>query len=238
MRVIVTRTPEDAAAAAARLLACTIDTGRAERRRVHIALAGGSTPQRAYELLAGTVADWRDVELWFGDERAVAPEDPESNYAMVRAALLDRVAIPAANVHRIAAETGVERAAAAYAAELRACVPAGERDIPVLDLALLGLGEDGHTASLFPGDPAVDAPEGTLCAAVHGAPKPPPERVTLTLDVLGAARQTAVLAVGAAKAAAVARVLAGPDRATPASLVAGPRAELIVDAAAAPPGAD
>ncbi len=171
------------------------DEARASRGVAHIALAGGTTPRRTYELLAGEIDDWSGVEVWFGDERAVGPDDPESNYRMVQETLLAGGSGPA--VHRIEGERGPEAAAAAYAGLLAERLPT-EDGVPVLDLALQGLGPDGHTASLFPGNPAVEA-DG-ICVAVHGAPKPPPDRITLTVPVLRAARAIVFLATGGEKA--------------------------------------
>jgi 6-phosphogluconolactonase len=224
--------PEAAAIRAADVLARLMAEAQAQRGVAHVALAGGTTPRRAYELLAERVADWSAVALWFGDERCVPADDPESNYRMVTESLLSRVELDPARVHRIAGELGPDPAAEAYARELRATIPATEEGIPSLDVALLGLGEDGHTASLFPGSPALDAED--LCAGVHDAPKPPPERVTLTLRTLGGARRCLLLATGASKAHAVAATLAGPDRRVPASLLPSSRLEMIVDDAAAP----
>ena len=122
----------------------------------------------------------------------------------------------------------------AYALQLREIVECDDRALPILDVALLGLGEDGHTASLFGGGSALRA-TGAICIAVTDAPKPPPERITLTMDVLRAARRCVLLASGASKADAVAAVLAGPNPAVPASLLREGRLEMIVDDAAAPP---
>jgi 6-phosphogluconolactonase len=210
-----------------------------ERRGVaHLSLAGGSTPRPAYVRLAGLLEDWSAVELWYGDERCVAPEDPESNHKLVADSLLAH--IPAASrplEHRIPGELGPEAAARAYEAQLRARVPPAEEDgaggLPSFDLALLGLGEDGHTASLFPGHPEVDDDTGALCLPVRDAPKPPPARVTLSLPVLRAARCCLLLVTGAGKAAALASVLAGPDPRVPASLLASERLLVVADAAAA-----
>ena len=215
-------------------MAAAIAAARAERGVAHLALAGGNTPRAAYDALAGLVDDWAGVHLWFGDERCVGPEDPEANYRMVRETLLARAAIPEARVHRIAGELGALAAAERYEAEVRAGVAAADGGgTPALDLALLGLGEDGHTASLFPGAPAL-ADGGVLCLPVHDAPKPPPDRVTMTLELLGAARALVVLAPGARKADAIRRVRAGPDPAVPASLLPD-RTELLLDPAAAGP---
>jgi 6-phosphogluconolactonase len=226
----VTETGEEAAAEAARCLAAAIREAREHRHVAHLALAGGSTPARAYELLAKTITDWTGVELWFGDERAVGPDDPESNSRLVAETLLASAAEPRPRVHRIEGERGASEAASIYASTLRERVPA-EDGIPALDVAFLGVGPDGHTASLFPGHPALES--SGVCVAVHAAPKPPPERITLTIPVLRAARRIIFLATGADKAAPVARVLAGPDPRVPASLLGGARTELIVDRAAA-----
>jgi 6-phosphogluconolactonase len=227
---------EAAARACAELVAATIEAARAERGVAHLALAGGSTPARCYQLLAEIVTDWREVHLWFGDERCVPLDDPDSNHLLVRGMLLDRLpddpGRPRPVVHAVArAGDGDPPAAAAdYERELRDAL---QGDPPTLDLALLGLGEDGHTASLFPDDPALKERE-RLVVAVRGR-KPPPDRVTFTLPVLRAARATVVLTAGAGKAEAVRAMLAGPSPHTPASLLGeGGAVELIADRAAAP----
>lgn len=241
--VTVTDDAEGAARACAEQLAAAIAAARAERGAAHISLAGGRTPARAYELLTERVADWRDVHLWFGDERCVPLDDPDSNCWLVERTLL--AALDAAGgtsrpmLHPVALAGAGDPAAAAdaYATELRATVPADAtasgKPLPVLDLALLGLGEDGHTASLFPNDAALDERE-RLCVPVHGS-KPPFERVSLTLPVLRAARRIVVLTAGAGKAWAVGAMLAEPSRQVPASLLAeGGTVELIADREAAP----
>ncbi len=184
---------------------------------VHLGLAGGSTPQRAYELLGALRSDWTEVHLWFGDERCVSPDHEEANWAMATKAL----EAPGATWHRIEGERGAEGAAEAYAAELAGVT---------LDLVLLGLGEDGHTASLFPGNAALDSDQ--LAVGVHDAPKPPPDRVTLGLDLLNASRRIVLLVAGAGKRDALAKVLAGPDPDVPASLLDRSRLTVIADAEA------
>jgi 6-phosphogluconolactonase len=218
---------------AAQELARLLQDSLERRGRAHIALAGGSTPRAAYELLAGLVPDWSAVELWYGDERCVGPEDPESNHRLVVESLLARIPGAPPHEHRIRGELGAEEAARAYEEELRSRVP--PPDMPVLDVALLGIGEDGHTASLFPGHAEVCDESGALCLPVHDAPKPPPDRVTLSIAVLRAARHGMLLATGAAKADALAAALAGPDPRVPASLLASERLHVIADDAAAPP---
>jgi len=230
--VFVADTAAEAAEAAAARLRSAIEDARRARGAAHVALAGGTTPRRTYELLASEVDDLTGVEVWFGDERAVGPDDPESNYRMVSETLLAGGRGP--EVHRIEGERGAEEAAAAYAAELQERLPLDD-GVPVLDLALEGLGPDGHTASLFPGNPAVQATG--VCVAVHDAPKPPPDRITLTVPVLGVARSIVFLATGAEKADAVRSLLAGPNPEVPSSLLGGDRTELIVDRAAAPEAA-
>jgi 6-phosphogluconolactonase len=228
-RVTVTETAVEAADVAAERLADAIATGRREGRAVHLSVAGGDTPRAAYERLASLVDDWDGVELWLGDERLVPPDDPESNFRMLAESLLERTGAVA---HAVPTEGSAEEAAEAYGRKLRERVPAGPDGIPALDFALLGLGEDGHTASLFPGAPALEARD-EVCVAVHDAPKPPPDRVTLTLDVLRAARAAAILADGPGKAHPVALVLRSPDPQVPASLLADGPIELIIDEAAA-----
>jgi 6-phosphogluconolactonase len=217
--VLITRVadPEGAAERAADVLATAIAGARTIHGAAHVALAGGSTPRRAYELLGPALGDWSDVHLWFGDERCVGPEDRESNARMVAGALV----APGAVVHRIAGELGPEQAARAYSEEL---------DDTVLDVALLGLGEDGHTASLFPASPALQA--GGVAVGVRDAPKAPPERVSLTLMTLNAARRIVLLSTGAGKADALARALGPPDPLTPASLLVRDHLEVIADEAA------
>lgn len=165
----------------------------------HLVLAGGHTPRRCYELLRAMALPWQAVHIWFGDERCLPPGDPERNDAMADDALLAHVPIPPAQVHRIAAEQGPEEAAKAYAALLA--------NAPAMDIVLLGMGEDGHTASLFPHNPALD--DARLAVPVHDAPKPPPERVSMGYAVLNTARHRLVLVAGKGKAAALARVRSG-----------------------------
>jgi 6-phosphogluconolactonase len=239
-RLTTVADPESAAERAAQEIARAL-TDAIERRGVaHLALAGGNTPRRAYELLAGLLADWSAVELWYGDERCVGPEDPESNHRLTVESLLAGIRGAQPLEHRIRGELGPEAAAQAYAEELRARVapaeePGASPELPVLDVALLGIGEDGHTASLFPGHPEVLDESGALCLPVHDAPKPPPARVTLSLPVLRAARRCLLLVTGAGKADALAAVLAGPDPRVPASLLASQRLHVLADDAAAPP---
>jgi 6-phosphogluconolactonase len=212
---------------AAQVLADLIDGVLGRRGAAHVALTGGTTPAGAYRLLAPS--RWDGVELWFGDERCVGPEDPASNYRMAAETLLPHAA--GAVVHRIEGERGAEVAAGAYDSLVRERVPADARGVPALDVVLLGIGEDGHIASLFPGHPAL-AVRGRVAVPVHNAPKPPPDRVSLTLEVLRAAPSCVLLASGPGKADALARTLAGADHAVPASLLERDRLQIIADEAA------
>jgi 6-phosphogluconolactonase len=175
-----------------------------------LGLSGGRTPEPAYcELASAPGVDWTRVSVFFADERAVPPEDPESNYRMVHGALLCRVPIPGANVHRMEAERPDRDAAAR---EYERALP------PALDILLLGVGPDGHTASLFPGSPALEE-RRRLVLPVIGT-KAPVERLTITPPVIEAARRLAVAATGEDKAEAVARAFEGAATAkeVPASL--------------------
>jgi 6-phosphogluconolactonase len=179
-------------------------------------LAGGNTPKRCYELLARLDVQWGRVTVLFGDERCVPPNHPDSNYRMAREALLDRAA--PATVHRMPAELGPDEGAELYAQVVAAVSP--------LDLVVLGVGEDGHTASLFPGHPALQA--SGLTVGIHDSPKLPPHRVTLTLTALRSARAVLILATGAGKADAVAKAKRGE---VPSGMIAGAR--WLIDRAAA-----
>lgn len=216
----------------------------AARGAFTVALAGGSTPRRLYALLADPTAPyraripWDRTHVFFGDERPVPPDDPDSNYGMARRALLAHV--PAASVHRIRGEQ--PGAAAAYEAELRAFfrLPAGAAP-PRLDVVLLGLGADGHTASLFPGTDAVGEAERWVVSPF--VPQLGTRRTTLTLPVLNRARRVLFLVSGADKAPALARALGAGAPPVPAARVRPEGGAVwLVDAAAAgaiasPPGA-
>lgn len=164
----------------------------AARGLFRIVLAGGTTPRGIYARLQAASASWPDWHVYFGDERCLPPDHPERNSLMAAQAWLNRVAIPGSQIHVIPAEAGAEAGAARYAMSL-----AG---IGTFDLVLLGLGEDGHTASLFPGDEVGAAP----VVAVFNAPKPPSQRISLGAGRLSAARHVMFLVSGAGKAAAVA----------------------------------
>jgi 6-phosphogluconolactonase len=175
------------------------------RRSGHIALAGGSTPRRAYELLRD--AELRDATLWFSDDRAVPPDSEDSNFRMASEALLDHLPEPRRpRVHRIEGELGADAAADRYEALVRAELGGAA----AFDLVLLGLGSDAHTASLFPGKPAVEVTDRLVVAVPEAGLAPWVPRVTFTFALLGAARAVVLLVAGEDKAEAVARAF-GPD---------------------------
>lgn len=208
---------ESLSIAAARRIAELAAETIAARGVFRIALAGGETPRRCYEQLRQLPLDWARVQIYFGDERCLPVGDAQRNDSMARETLLNRVAIPVANVHSIPAELGAEAAATKYTATL------GDKP---LDLVLLGMGEDGHTASLFPGNPATASRDAVV--AVFDAPKPPPERVSLGLDTLNAARYKLFLVAGAGKRAALELIEQGEP--LPAATIGG--AEWYLDRAA------
>jgi 6-phosphogluconolactonase len=216
---VVTRvaTPEEAAERVAEDMATTIIPAHAVQGEAHVALSGGSAVGQAYRLLGPKLPDWSDVHLWYGDERVVPHDDPESTHRLATGTLLAHEAV----WHPLAVDLGCEGAAAAYAEEL------GDT---VIDVALNGMGPDGHTASLFAGLPALHAEGVAVC--VRNSPKPPPERVTLTLGKLNESRHILLFVTGADKAPMLARVIAGPDPDVPASLLARDRLQIIADDAA------
>ncbi|HUK65939.1 MAG TPA: 6-phosphogluconolactonase [Anaeromyxobacteraceae bacterium] len=216
------------------------ETAVAERGRFFLALAGGATPKRLYLLLADprgpyfTRVPWDKTDIFFGDERHVHPDDPESNYGMARAALLSRVPVRPEHVHRIRAEdTNADAVAADYERELRRTFGSKPGELPRFDLVLLGLGQDGHTASLFPGSDALDATEKLVLAPYVERLRT--HRITLALPVLNAARAVVFLVSGAEKAEKVAEVLEGAGSALPAARIKPSGGELtwLLDAPAA-----
>ena len=188
----------------------------AARGQFSVALAGGSTPRAAYALLAAEEVDWSRVHVFWGDERCVPPDHPDSNYRLAREALLDHVSLPAGNVHRMRGEMEPEAAAQAYAAELRAFFGT---QWPSFDLVLLGMGNDGHIASLFPGSAALRETARPVVAVTVEYQDRPAHRVTLTLPAINAARQVLFLVTGAAKAETLWAVLEGPAERFPAQLI-------------------
>ena len=213
---------------AADFVAGRIGDARRDGRDVHIALAGGRTPQRAYELLAAIEGSWKHVHLWLGDERCVPGDHPDSNARMVRESLYANARAEPPLLHALPVPRPPEDAAWLYGLDIRAAIP-GE----TFDIVLLGMGPDGHTASLFPGHPVLDV-AAAPCAPVLDSPKPPPERVTLTLPVLRRARFTLLLATGAEKRDALAAALRGDKTLPVGMLVEDGLDEIACDVAAAP----
>ncbi|MBJ7332552.1 MAG: 6-phosphogluconolactonase [Solirubrobacteraceae bacterium] len=211
----------------ASILADAIAEARDVSRDAHLALAGGGTPRRAYEILAEEEGSWEHVHLWLGDERCVPDDDPESNTRMIDEELCRRAHGAPPVLHRISHWQQPEDCAWSYAQDLLGAL--GPE--PVLDVALLGLGEDGHTASLFPGHPGNDAAVAPVIA-IRDSPKPPPDRITLTLPVIARARRTVLLATGAGKVEPLARVIAGDPELPPGRL--GDALHIVCDAAALP----
>jgi len=192
-----------------------------ERGRFAVALSGGSTPKALYSLLAtaefSVQLSWRQIHLFFGDERCVAPDHAESNYRMVHDTLLAKISLPAENLHRMDGAVEPAVAAAAYEAELRNSFVVGENQLPRFDLILLGLGEDGHTASLFPQSSALQ--ETVHWVASTYVEKLGAHRLTLTLPVINNADQVSFLIAGQSKAAIVKELIAVPGGDYPAARV-------------------
>ncbi len=224
---IVVDSAAELADRAAQWTADHIQDAVAQRGACYLALAGGETPRGCYARLGlppyQRRVPWEQVYVYWSDERQVPLDDPASNYAMAKEALLDRVPIPTSQVFPLVGDP----------APALAKVPATDTGLPRFDAIHLGMGEDGHTASLFPGHPALKYQ--TAVVAVLNSPKPPPERLTLSLPALNAARAVLFMVQGAAKREALARVLRR-DPTLPASLVQPSDGELvfIVDRAAFP----
>jgi 6-phosphogluconolactonase len=210
---------EAAREACARMTKAIRDAVR-DRGSATIALSGGNSPGEAYALLAKETLDWNKVHIYWVDDRAVPPTHERSNYFNAKKALLDPAKIPESNVHRMRADgPDIEAAAAEYEALLRDTVKEKIGGVPALDLVVLGIGDDGHTASLFPGEPTVHVTD-RLVAAVPGKGSREP-RLTMTAPVLETARASVLLVLGAAKHPAIERVWAvnGNLDETPARIV-------------------
>ncbi|MEV7086434.1 6-phosphogluconolactonase [Streptomyces sp. NPDC093085] len=232
-----------AQAAAARLITRIVDA-QAARGSASVVLTGGRNGNGLLAAVAAAPArdaiDWSRLDLWWGDERFLPEGDPERNVTQAREALLDKVEVDPARVHAMAASDGpygsdVEAAAAAYAAELAAAArPEDHAQVPSFDVLMLGVGPDTHVASLFPELPGVRETERTV-VAVHGAPKPPPLRISLTLPAIRAAQEVWLLAAGEdkAKAAEIALSGAGEVQAPAAGAQGRARTLWLLDAAAA-----
>ncbi len=215
-RILVFKNLDELSQAAAREFSSLATQSAAANGLFTVALSGGSTPKEFYQLLATPAfkIPWTRVHLFQVDERCVPPDHPQSNYKMIREALLDRAPLPAANFHRMAAEQPDREAAAEnYATELRKTVGAGPGEWPRLDVIFLGMGEDGHTASLFPGTAALNERERAVCP--NYVEKLKMYRLTLTLPTLNAAARAVFLVAGEAKAETVRQVLRSTDGTPP-----------------------
>jgi 6-phosphogluconolactonase len=207
------------AQASARLFTTRVEQAVAKRGVARVALSGGTTPQLMFKLLAdpagpfAATVPWDKVQLFWVDERCVGPDNPESNYGVARKLLLSKVAIPAANVFRMEGELDPEEAAARYESTLRNVMKLEGAETPAFDLLTLGMGPDGHTASLFPYTQAIDE-MGRLVIANH-VPQKEAWRITLTWPVINAAAEVVFEVEGQAKSDVLAEVLTGardPER--------------------------
>jgi 6-phosphogluconolactonase len=220
LSVRVYESPEELAEAAAREFVAKAGEAIEERGRSAVVLAGGSTPKATYGVLARDYAgriDWSKVHVFFGDERTVPPDHEDSNYRMARETLLDHIRV--GSVHRIRCELPPDEAATAYEQELRDFF--GE-ELPRFDLILLGIGADGHTASLFPETPALEVADRWVVS--NPVPKLDTNRITLTVPVINAARSVDFLVAGEDKAEALKEILEGDadPRKYPARLIQPP----------------
>ena len=207
-------TPEAMALASAHLIASRVEKAAATRGIARIAISGGSTPKAIFQLLADpsgpflNTVPWDKLQIYWVDERCVGPDDPESNYGVCRDLLLSKVPIPSANVFRMEGELDPEEAAARYESTLRNTMKLEGAESPAFDLVTLGMGPDGHTASLFPHTAALDE-IGRLVVANHVAQKDT-WRITLTWPVINQAAEVVFLVDGASKTDVLAEVLTGP----------------------------
>ncbi len=222
LTVVIHGNLEELSMSVARRIAQISANAIEKRGLFRVVLAGGDTPRRCYEILREMPLDWLHVHVYFGDERCLPYGDKQRNDSMAKKTLLDHVPIPSANVHAIPAEQGARISAMEYAACLDHVLP--------FDLVLLGMGEDGHTASLFPENPGTELKE--IVVPIFNAPKFPSERVSLGLGTLNSAREKIFLVAGATKRVALQRIAQGI--ALPAARIMG--AEWHIDHAAFPTG--
>lgn len=197
---------DDVAGEAARRIATVAENGGS------VVLAGGSTPRRAYEIASS--ADWSTAKVWFGDERCVPPDDERSNFRMAKEALFDRLSAPPAAIFRMPGELDPAEAAHQYAADIF------EHDAEPFDLLLLGIGSDGHTASLFPGKPGITERNLLVTAVPEAGLEPFVPRVSLTVPALVRAKEILFMAAGSDKAGPVADSFKTDNSMTPAGIVA------------------
>jgi 6-phosphogluconolactonase len=236
--VLVYATQAELQAAAAERLAALAEAIGRERGQVLLAISGGSTPPGVFrhlcdEPLRGRIP-WGALSVIWCDERVVPYDSIDSNYRLARETLLDHVPIPSIQVYPVATYYEPARAAEVYSRQVAALLGAHSGRI---DITLLGMGPDGHTASLFPGRPQLEAPPGAMAVSVLDSPKPPPARVTLTPEALNRSANAIFLVTGADKAPKVRAALRGPydPRATPAQIVRPPEGQVtwMLDEAAA-----
>jgi 6-phosphogluconolactonase len=242
----VWKTAPEVAAGAAELFASCAEDAAAARGVARIAVSGGTTPKAMFALLADKSAPyfarvpWDKLQLFWVDERCVPPTDSDSNYRMTDEAMLSKVPLPAAQIHRMEGELDPALAASRYEAALRAAFRLEGAETPVFDLVLLGMGDDGHTASLFPHTQALD--EITKLVVANHVPQKDTWRITLTAPVINRGREVAFLIEGAAKADVLAAVVSGPrdPESLPSQLIRPASGKLIflLDAAAAAKLAD
>ncbi|MEA3419848.1 MAG: 6-phosphogluconolactonase [Campylobacterota bacterium] len=196
------------------------DQAIADRGVFRLVLAGGRTPEATYRLLVGADTDWSCWEIYFGDERCLPVDDPDRNSIIADNTFLNSVAIPAANIYPIPSEKGAEVAAKEYEAVVKAAMP--------FDVVVLGIGEDGHTGSLFPGH---KHPADQLVHPIHNSPKPPPDRVSMSVRALSDAQEILVLATGEGKQDAIKAWKTGKP--IPISEIGGPPpVDVLIDKAA------
>jgi 6-phosphogluconolactonase len=226
--ILILPDPEAVAHEASRRFVTLSREAAGSRGRFSVALSGGSTPGNLYRLLARepyrAQVPWANVHLFWGDERCVPPDDPGSNYFLAQEALLSHVPVPPENIHRVHGELAPGKAARAYDQELQGffCGPYAR-----FDLVLLGLGEDGHTASLFPSSSALVETERLVAAATAVYQDRAAERVTLTLPAINSARQILFLVTGSAKASIIQTVLKGTGEHLPAQRIRPAAGQLV-----------
>ncbi len=223
--------PTAAAQACGASILTRMEAARRERGVATLAVSGGNTPRLMFEWMARQAFDWSRIQLFQVDERCVPPDSEQSNYRMMRESLLETARIPARQIHRVQTELTPEEAARIYVEEIRAILKPAPGELPLFDVIQLGMGPDGHTASLFPGEALVEDREGV--AAAVWVEKFKQHRVTLLPGVLRRARQTLCLVTGLDKAEALEAVLRGPLDAThlPVQLIA-PQAVWYIDGSA------
>ena len=228
-RVVIAVNAEELASMAAECFVSTAAESVARRGRFAVAISGGSTPREMHRMLAAPPAlaaiPWAKVHLFWVDERCVPADDPRSNFGTARKDFLSRVPIPEKNLHPIQGEFPSERGAEDYELELIRFFHLGEGEFPAFDLVFLGIGADGHTASLFPGDGALHEEKRRVVAVQGGVPAP--DRITMTLPVLNRARRIVFLAVGREKAETVKAVMSADLPALPAGMIRPLEGELL-----------